>query len=139
MPEEKYWYKNNKNGSATNTLSYKMWLAISSFIRLFWLCLLFEILKNIYAQLRKMSDDTMRRVIKILNLIFYLELIGFVVLLINFPPLLVTISICQKFTMLRETYYTCNSIEVIGVFVFSIFIITRLQMFMDLKYVEICT
>lgn len=139
MPEEKYWYKNNKNGSATNTLSYKMWLAISSFIRLFWLCLLLEILKNIYAQLRKMSDDTMRRVIKILNLIFYLELIGFVALLINFPPLLVTISICQKFTMLRETYYTCNSIKVIGVFVFSIFIITRLYMFMDLKYVEICT
>lgn len=86
-----------------------------------------------------MSDDTMRRVIKILNLIFYLELIGFVALLINFPPLLVTISICQKFTMLRETYYTCNSIKVIGVFVFSIFIITRLYMFMDLKYVEICT
>ena len=139
MPEEKYWYKNNKNGSATNTLPYKMWLAISSFIRLFWLCLLLEILKNIYAQLRKMSDDTMRRVIKILNLIFYLELIGFVALLINFPPLLVTISICQKFTMLRETYYTCNSIKVIGVFVFSIFIITRLYMFMDLKYVEICT
>lgn len=50
-----------------------------------------------------MSDDTMRRVIKILNLIFYLELIGFVALLINLPPLLVTISICQKFTMLRET------------------------------------
>lgn len=62
-----------------------------------------KLLKIFTLNLGKYRYDTTRRVIDILNLMFYVELIGFVALLINLPPSLVTISICQKFTTLRET------------------------------------